>query len=364
MMRIFTPSILMLIVMILMARRVSCSSESFDDYEVIQFIESSGPAPANILELDNNGEIFLACRGGKTRSELETMGISVSESQIQLMLAWRILDVQNDTLYPAIPILDPEKIGRLREITASTAPQISSSIQTEAKRLTRILNSMDRSDNLYAILFSYILDGMVWDRFIGEGLMTTGQLTADKPFWTGEVWAVCPARERSSGTNTLSDQGITMCICWSEAAIHKMKPFMDDWKNLIRIFDDYVEYGQVKDADARRVFAPFGLFSESGEFTIPVIEEQPGDQLFEASKAIAVKIRQQVPKAIDLSKLTRQFGFRDESQTLIIVYHELMWDIVENLVEQGIVGFPRPFINPEEGESNDIADLVFIVRRQ
>jgi len=45
-----------------------------------------------------------------------------------------------------------------------------------------------------------------------------------------------------------------------------------------------------------------------------------------------------------------------------ISYHELMWDLLDDLEKQGIIRKPIAFADPKKAQAKDIADLVFIVR--
>jgi hypothetical protein len=55
-----------------------------------------------------------------------------------------------------------------------------------------------------------------------------------------------------------------------------------------------------------------------------------------------------------------QFHFRDKSQATIILYHEILWDIMDILVEKKIISKPVFFANPETATAKDAADLIFL----
>ena len=40
--------------------------KTLNDYRVIQYISSSGYDPIKVMRLDNNGDLLLACKKGKT----------------------------------------------------------------------------------------------------------------------------------------------------------------------------------------------------------------------------------------------------------------------------------------------------------
>lgn len=338
-------------------------SPGFDSYDFSQYISSAGQSPQQITKLDNNGEILLACVKGKTRNQLKDLGIRFSESQIELLKTWRLLEEKEAILKTAFPVLNAEMSRRLRKVSESVVPALSRELEPDILRLTAILDHNGRKKNAYTILFSYILDDIVWEKFRERALLGQREITADTPHWAGEVWAVYPPRTFSMGTNTVSDKGISLNVNWTQRAISKMIPFVADIKTFLSMFNDYVEKGRVEDPQARKVFGPFNLFDEKGHFTVPIITASSSDPLNKLSDEIARKVAGRVPTLLDLNALSKEFEFRDTKQTLVIAYHELMWDLMDQLEGKGLVQKPVAFAMPDQAEQSDIGDLVFIVRK-
>lgn len=334
----------------------------FEDYAFIQYIQSTNLAPANVLKLDNNGDIVLAARGGTTRAQLEASGIPVLDSQIALLKTWRLLEEKDDTIRTLFPVLLPGETRRLRQQIQATAPALADRLVPEIRRLTEELSLAGREENAYTILFSYVLDGMVWSEFEKRGVLDDRAITAETPLWSGEVWALYPPRPFTSGTNSISEAGVSLKVNWTKGAIQTMLPFVADIGTLVRMFDDYRKKGYVEDQRSREVFGPFDLFDETGHFTIPVIVEDASNPLYRWARAIAESAAAEAPVLLDLPVLVSEFGFRDEGQALIVAYHELMWDIIDHLETQGLVQKPTAFGEPKQADPADIAALVFIVR--
>jgi len=291
------------------------------------------------------------------------MGIDFTASQIRLLKDWRLLREENEILKTAFPILNEDKTKKLRSFTKKIASNLAQQLQSDIISLIDELETLQRKNNIYSILFSYVIDGLVWDHFHEKGKIKKREITVEEPFWSGEIWAVYPPRDFFCGTNVISDKGVSLKINWSEKAIKKMIPFVADWNNLEKMFNDFVEKGKIEDENAKKVFEPFNLFDSSGQFTIPIIEEKEGNNLYEICFLISKEIADQVPKLINLSEVKKDFDFRDEEQTLVIVYHELMGDLLDYFEEQNLIQKPIAFTNPEKAKSKDIADLVFFVKR-
>ncbi|MGB7620957.1 MAG: hypothetical protein WBN92_01280 [Terriglobia bacterium] len=336
---------------------------SFGDYDFSQYVTSSGQSPQQITKLDNNGELLLACIKGTTRDQLRASGVRFVESQIELLKTWRLLEEERSVLKTALPLLDAQMSERLRAATKAVVPTLSRQLEPDIVRLVNTLNAMGRKKNAYTILFSYVLDDLVWEQFRSRGLLGPREITAETPLWAGEVWAVYPPRAFAMGTNSVSDKGVSLKVNWTERAIPKMMPFVADIKTFLRMFDDYVEKGRVEDEHARKVFAPFDLFDQTGRFTVPIIKPDGSDPLYQLRQEIAGQIARSAPDLLKLSSLSKEFGFRDNKQALVIVYHELMWDLMDQLESKGIVQKPVAFVATDKAKQADIADLVFIVRK-
>ena len=335
-------------------------TRSWDKYEICQFISTSGSSPQSIMNLDNNGEILLACLSGKTADQLRVKDIKILESQIRLLKDWGLMKEENDTLTTTFPILDENNTKELRNHSREIASILAKDLEDDVIRLTKKLESLQREKNIYTILFSYVMDDLGWE-ILKKRKMEQRKITLENPYWSGVIWAINPPRIFSCGTNSITDQGVTFYVNWSERTIKKMVPFIADWKNFGKMFDDYLLKGFVEDINAFEVFAPFNLFDSSGQFTVPVIEEKAGDPLYEICHAISEKIADRVPGLINISEIDKSFGFANNEEALVVLYHELMWDLLDYFEKQQLIQKPIAFSDPDMAESKDIADLVFIV---
>ncbi len=346
------------------AQEPAGTTNALKQYEIVQYAAVSGYGPQNIIALDNNGTILLASKAGITEGNLKAQGITYTQSQLVLLEAWRLLSHNDDTLKTIMPILDSTQTRALRDYTRHVAALVCDSTAGLVRALKEHLDEIKRSRSVYSLLFSYVVDGLVWKYLEDRNLVTKRTIGAEHPFWAGEVWASYRPRTFSCGTNEISDRGISMDINWSHASIPRMKPFFADYTNLGRMFDDYTTYGKVVDTTAKRVFSPYDLFNSKGEFTIPIIAEAKSNKLYSASVFLSERIAQSVLKTLDVASLRKQYNFRDSSQTLVIVYHEVMWDLMDAYESKGLLKKPIAFADPARAKSSDISDLVFIVREE
>jgi hypothetical protein len=267
---------------------------TFESYSVIQYATTDGPAPQNILRLDHNGAVVLAARRGISREQLEKE-VSFTESQIALLKTFRLLEERNDTLTTAFPILDPEETRQLRHRARAAAPSLAEMLAPEVRALTQELRAIGREASAYTILFSYSLDGLVWNEFEQRSLVDIREITAANPLWAGEIWALHPPRAFASGTNSISEEGVSLKVNWTGDAIPHMLPFVADIPTLLQMFNDYKTEGVVTHHGVREVFGRFGLFDEGGRFTIPVIVEDDANPLYRSARAIAEEMAAESP---------------------------------------------------------------------
>jgi hypothetical protein len=190
------------------------------DFEVMQFIVANGSEPAQILRLDDNGTIARACVTPCTRDALRAAGVAATESQIALLKAWRLVDERDDrTLVTRVAIVAPPATDRLRATSRRAADALVERLSAPLDAFRAQLGTVKRPNTAYTMLFSYVLDDLVWREWERGGLVGKRELTVKTPFWSGVVWAIAPRRAFSMGTNTIDERGVDLKVNWTEAAI-------------------------------------------------------------------------------------------------------------------------------------------------
>jgi len=335
-------------------------------YEALRF--SGGQEvfpPDKIASTDNNWEIMLSCLGGKTREELQENGIHFTESQLMLLKAMGFLEFSEDAgiekLVTALPILGFSEKQALMQKVRSLAVEIEPGLRDDIKRLKETLAKQGYEDYLYSILFSAVVDGIVWFPFRAQGLVKEFALDRDRPLFDGVYWAYYPKRDFRCGTNIALGKDVFMILNWSDGPSEKIQEVFY-WDNLYALRNEFLEYGRVADKELKSKLLPYGVVNDNGEFTVPIIEMKPDDQIFSICQSIAEKIVGFISQRWDLEKLQEEFGFADKEKAFVVAYHEWMWELMEYLGEKGIVKKPLAFSDPEEAGPKDIGKLFFIVR--
>lgn len=335
-------------------------SPEWEEYEFHQYVALDGTSPSSILQMDDNGRLVLMAESGLPEAELLAR-TGAAESQIELLKAWRLLARDGELIRTSFPILDARETTWLRSLTEEAANALLPTITGDAARLRDELAALGRAENTYSILFSYALDDLVWDVWERGGILSEREVTRDRPFWAGEVWAVTPERREIVGTNSILDERGRLSITWSHKAIPRMRPFVADIPSLKALFEAFASGERIRDPSVRAVFEPYDLLDPSGRPTYPVIVAESSDPVHRIATRIASVLSDRTCEVLDLSELVEKFGFRDRSQALVVAYHELMWDLLGKLVDRGIVSRP-PVLDGKGRDPSDVAALVYGVR--
>jgi hypothetical protein len=330
------------------------------DFDAYHFGDLKLLSPSQLARLDNNYEILAALAQPSSKASLLQRGTKVTDSQIELLILSGLLERQADLLVTRIPMLDQGETARLRALTSRAAGRVAEAARDSILEFKRELARRNQAGTAYPLFFSYILDGLVWERFRDMGLMRREDNT---PLWSGEVWTVSPSRGVHPGTITFWHGKAVMYVMWTEGTAPVMTPFMGDDRKLRACFADCVERGRIENQGVRELFVPYGLVSESGECKFPIFSEDPGDSLFETADALARRVADQAASDLALGELAREFGFRDESQALVVAYHELMWDLLDELGRTGAITRPALLDEPSSADKAHVGNLVFVVRK-
>ena len=338
-------------------------SVSFKDYELHFFGHATGYTPQSIIRLDNNGEILLACKTGKNIEQLKESNIKITQSQIILLQDWRLLIKENDTFKTSFPILNSSETEYLRKISKEVAQGIGPELKDEICALKDVLKSQGYEKNIYTILFSYILDNLVWLELEEPQKIMEKEITIKEPFWAGFLWALYPSRKFSCGTNSSTNQGVGLYLNWSKTGGKLIFSVYSDREAYTYLLEDIVKYGKVQNKKAITVFKPYNILDSDGNLTIPVIVEDMSNSLYEPCEVLAQKVARQVLNTLNIQELRSELHIEDRSETIIVAYHELMWDLLDYFETQNIIQKPFIFANPEKAKLKDVSDLIFIVKQ-
>jgi hypothetical protein len=338
------------------------------DINRYEFLRYSGGQEAlsvdAVVRADNNWSILLACLGGKTREELRAMGLDVTESQLMLLSAMRFVEVKKETgpekIVTTLPILGVKKKQALIQRVRAVAREVEAALREDLSALVKTLKDAGYEDRAFSILFSAVVDGLVWFPLRDQGFVTEFALTPQRPLFDGIFWAYSPKRDFRCGTNIALGQDVYVVLNWSDGPREKIQQAFN-WTNLHLLHDDLVQHGRVVHEVLKRELAPYGIFDETGRLTIPVIKMKADDPLFPKCQSLAGKIVTSIGQKLNPDILKEEFGFADKEQAFVVAYHEWMWEFMGYLEERGVLQKPLAFADPGAARPKDIGRLLFVV---
>lgn len=102
----------------------------------------------------------------------------------------------------------------------------------------------------------------------------------------------------------------------------------------------------------------WGLADKKGYLLIPIIKEDSQDALVRVSDEIVFKLAAFVSR--HSSEFMRAYQLSNENLSKVILYHEMMWDMMDILVERGILTEPDILKGSPRAQKADFGQIVYI----
>ena len=246
-------------------------------------------APQGVVRTDNNGRILYYARNGTTIRDLRKHGVAVTYSQLEILSHWSLLRNDGQTYKTAFPVITPEQAIALRGELAVLARLITPSIGADVKDIRQQLRRNGFEDHTYTIIFSYVLDGLLWEKLFSPKDLQLLEVTRDHPFWNGAFYAVYPKRVGVPGTNDVSEDGITFKMLWIDRTVGTLNALGSS--AALKTFLDSVAKNQIDPTPIHLTNgATWELARPDGRLLIPVIDQGKGDLIQTRGDRIATRI--------------------------------------------------------------------------
>ena len=315
--------------------------------------------PSTITNADNNWQLLLAMKNGLTLKELDSLQIPYKQSQLLLLRSQRLLSRNDDIYKTSIPILADDQTISLRKQSLAVANSMYPEVEKECEELVAYLTNQQQSTNAFSILFSYILDGLIWEKFEKEGLIEKRDGTY---IWSGNYWFITPKRPFQCGSNSYSEGKYVFTFNWSDLADKLMDDFYGADFDLL--MERLKKEGKITNKEFIDEFSNFGFFDNKTNLTVPIIAESDKNELYVLSNKIIDKLLPAFLKSTNIESIQKNYAFKNGSETIVVFYHEVMWDLLNLLVEKQVVQMPIIFKSPDKATQKDIANLCFITIKE
>lgn len=301
--------------------------EDIAQWDMICFCETTVGTPHSVIRMDTNGRILFKALGGATLATLRAAVPNLSESQLRTLEDWSLVHKSGGTYWTSFPALGPDKSRSLRAALNQEARALLPRISKDAATISQILAKEELETHAYAVIFSYVLDGLVWDELKAKGIGVPWAVTADHPFWNGLFWAVFPKRSEAPGTDTFANGPVTVRVLWTAKTLPALNRMMNS--------PEFTAW--LKMNSSLPIRSKMTNFRYQGEYIrFPVIANDSSDPIFKAGSRMAEKIAERI--------VVRDWsGFApgtDRRQAAVIAAHEFIWECLTALRHAGVVTAP------------------------
>lgn len=284
--------------------------------------------PHRIVTADNNGRILWMARDGITLSALREAGVEYRDSQLLLMQAFGLLEIDGGALQVVFPMLGSAAIQALTAQVRPATEALAASVANDSTRLLAALSARGWGAHHYAVLFGYALDGLAWVVLRKRGRLPSTALDLTHPYWNGVFWAVYPKRRHVAGTNEVVVNEDAFVAVWTDVSIDALTALAARW-----------QHGHYR-----------------GD--LPVIT--PNDPIHLACETIARATADAI-EALAVAACDAGVARSTAKEMVVIAGHELIWNVMEGLVAAACVEEPVA-IRTQNATPTELEKLVFVRR--
>jgi hypothetical protein len=336
----------------------SLSQNQLKDYEENYYVTFLPAHPGVIVHTGNNWDILFAFKKSGPLNKLNELGISYTQKQIDVLCALNLLEKENDQYRTIGTILNEEDMKDIRLFTMAVANKIIPLIRDDFSKLSAALKKEGYEKNSYTVLFSYVMDHLVWDLFESNHILKEKELTVENPLWDGTVWFYKTKRNFECGTNSYPADSLLIASNW--ANVSELSLTNLDYKSIL---EEYIKNSKINDDALKNYIKVYGICDENGNIKIPVIVKGDESDIVNSCNKIAQSIYDFMVNKVDYLELNNKFNIHSREDAIIIIYHDIMWDILDILEEKGLVQKPIIFSNPEAAQKSDLKDVLLIYHK-
>jgi hypothetical protein len=336
--------------------QVVVAQATLADWDLICFCNSRVSTPHVVVRMDVNGAILYAARNGITHEQLTRAGVPATSTAIQLLRDWGLLTQRGDTLRTAFPVLGGDRMTALRRDLRVAANAMLPRLRPSVDTITAALAARGTPESAYAVLFSYVLDHLVWDEF-GDAADVPAQIDVEHPFWNGAFWAVSPKRMNAPGTNSYRADSTSILVTWTDSTLELLRPLQSraSVTSLARALRSTTA------RDIPESLRPYALFRRDGSPAFAVVRTGEDDALTRASRSLATQVADGVRVWLRGVDIGERLDARDPQLALLVTYHEFMWELLGALEASGAV--TKPAILRASPRAELVAPLITLLTK-
>ena len=317
----------------------------YKDWETMAYCSYDSYHPSQYAKIDNNWELLYTLRTPMSIKELKATGIPFTYSQILFLHIGGLIESKNNVLHTIMPIFSKDQTKSIRTLSRLIAQAAYKETGNDWSAFMAELKKQKLGKNAYSLVFSYVLDGKIW----GKALPTRDSV-ATHATWDGAFWALYDKRLHSfCGTNSFNAFHQT----WSDSL-----EYWHDAKTIVRFTDENAQNKKIVSKDLLDKSVEYGLADKKGHLIIPIIKEDSQDALVKICDELVVKLASCVNR--HSYEFMKAYQLSNENLAKVILYHEIMWDMMDILVERKIITEPDILTGSPRAQKSDFGKIVYI----
>ncbi len=323
------------------------------------FCVTARRTPHAVIRLDGNGRLLHAARHGIARGALREQGLLLAESQLVLLRDHGLVTVEGEEVRTAFPVLDPHTMAAVRATLREEAARLVGTWDADLAAIHRLLFDRNLRNHAFAIVFGYVLDGMLWTLLRYRRAIPETALTLEEPYWRGAFWALWPPRHAGAGTNELRTGSARLVMTWTPATAAALAHVAGDPV----LAADVLTCGTRVARGAAEIQSAQLQGSAPGDrWRVPAIRTGVDGPLAQAGGRIVLAIEASLAALSStggIDAVLQRAGVIDAKVATVILAHELIWEIAELLVAERKV--ERPAVATEASPSTAaLGELMFV----
>ena len=332
------------------------SQTKMKDYDDNCYCGHSGTHPFLIINKGNNWDILVALKEWKSLDDLSKLGIKYTQKQIDVLQAMNFIDKHGEKYKTLITIINAKEANEIRATTKEIARKIVPIIQSDFSFFSKSLKVQGYENNIYSVFFSYIMDNFVWDRFDAKKIIPNQDLSVEKPIWNGVIWFIYPKRKFSCGTNSSSEENISAAVNWSDTSKLSLTKIVD-YEAMLK---DLKKNNKITDTINIRKLKQYDICDINGNLKVPFLKKDSTNNFYICCNKIADKIFNYLITEVDFSSIEKKYNIQSKGDAIVILYHDIMWDILDIMEENGQIKKPIAFSHPDKAKPSDLKDIFII----
>lgn len=302
------------------------------------------------LNDQKNNPILNFCLRGATESELRALEINDLQERLLQLEQVNLIRKVGDQYQLAFPAIIGQKRAKLQEYAEQVAKQLLPFGEKMIEQIRPYLK--EREEMIYHVLWSDIMDGpLSWN---------TAMVEMDKQVKSGDtsiynkIWLLYPSHPFRVGTNSYNTSSGHLRITWSHntPSPNVIRRIISQYESeLVRAIE---EKRPIISAGARSALGKYGLVNGAG--TIQVYTLKSDTKAAKVYMKLGTEFGQQTMNYLDMPKVTDMLDV-SPGVAFVIAYHEICWQLLQNLVEKKVLIVPDIVARAGE-DPNDAYQLV------